>query len=321
MTLMLDDVLRKSEAVPAPPGARRLDVFLREGRRRISPEMAQRILSETNYVGQRAVDRRQVGVYADMMRRGMWTLSDALAFGLFEGRLYLVNGQHRLHAVIAYGQDVEFRVAINDCQTEQELRNLYFRFDTVMRRRTRQQILSSVGLAADKGVTKDVATATFGAVGIIVNGFRTPKAQTITDSIVSKLRVVDLRLEACEPFWPAAQQLDRALKHAQRHIKPRLLRATTFAIALMTMRYQPQRAEAFWRGVAENDGLKAADVRAVYLRDLLTRHANAGAADQGAMAACIAWNAWVEGRPLKSIKIGENYSIRIIGTPVGTRRD
>lgn len=293
---------------------------IREGRVIITPELAEKILSDANYDRQRSVDHRDVGVYAEMMRRGLWDLTDPISFARFNSNLILVNGQHRCHAVVAYGRPVEFRVAINECATLAELKALFYRFDTVMRRRTDHQVLSAIDLAAEHSVSKSIATATYRAIGIIANGFSTPSNYTVKSEAAAKLKIVDLRVEACTPWWPAAQQLEEAMKRALPELRPRILRATTFSVALITMRYQQARAVEFWRGVAENDGLKRTDVRHLFVRDLLGRDVSTGVVDQGILTASIAWNAWYEGRQLKIIKVAEGMGVRIAGTPVGGRR-
>lgn len=293
---------------------------IREGRVVLTPEMAQKILKESNYGGQRKVDRRSVNVYAEMMRRGLWELADPISFARLHGNLTLVNGQHRLHAIVAYGREVEFRIAINECETPEQVRDLYYRFDAVMRVRTADQVINAIGLAETEKVSRSIARATYGAVAIIANGFHTPGNGTLRDEAVAKTRIVDLRVEACKPWWDAARKLQDALKSGQSEIVPRIRRATTFAVALITTKYQPEKAIPFWRGVAENDGLKRTDVRHLFVRDLLGRDVSINAQDQGIMTAAIAWNAWYEGRALKIIKVPENYNLRIAGTPIGGRR-
>lgn len=292
---------------------------LREGRLTVTPALAEKILNDANYVRQRRVNQQDVMVYAEMMRRGLWELSDPITFARLHGNLVLVNGQHRLHAVVACGRDIEFRIAVNDCAGPEELQALYYRFDTVMRRRTQEQIINAVGLADESGVSKTIAKATFHAVGVIANGMKTPHAASIGAN-APKLRIIDLRLESCGPYWEAARSLDQVFTSAQTELKVKLTRAQTFAVALLTMKYQPEKASPFWQGVAENDGLKRSDVRHVFVRDLLTRAINAGTADQGIVAAAIAWNAWYEERPIKIIRVSESAHLRIAGTPIGSRR-
>lgn len=293
---------------------------IREGRIVITPDLAQKILADSNYEGQRRVDHRSVNVYAEMMRRGLWELADPISFARLYGNLTLVNGQHRLHGVVAYGRDVEFRVAVNDCDTPEEVRALYYRFDAVMRVRTADQVLNAIGLAESENVSRSIARAVYGAVGVIANGFQTPSNNTLRGEAIAKTRIVDLRVEACKPWWEAARKLQECLKAGQGEITPRIRRATTFAVALLTVKYQPEKAIPFWRGVAENDGLKRTDVRHLFVRDLLSRDVSVNAHDQGILTAATAWNAWFEGRPLKIIKVVENQTLRIAGTPIGGRR-
>lgn len=293
---------------------------IREGRMTISPDLAKSILKDANYGGQRKVEQKDVSVYAEMMRRGLWELSDPITFAMLNGNLTLVNGQHRLHGVIAYGRDVEFRVAVNKCETPEEVRALYYRFDTVMRVRTNPQILNAIDLAAGNGVSKGIAAATYGAIGIIANSFVVPSNYTVKNEAVAKLRIVDLRVEACDPWWPAARKIEETLKGAQTDLKPRILRGSTFAVALMTMRYQEMKAFDFWRGTARNDGLKRNDPRHVFVRDLVARDVSSGAHGQGVVAAALAWNAWFEGRSLSIIKVPQNHVLRIAGTPVNGRK-
>lgn len=293
---------------------------VREGRMAIGPDLAQSILRDANYGGQRKIETKDVAVYAEMMRRGLWELSDPISFARLNGNLTLVNGQHRLHAIIAYGREVEFRIAINHCSSPEEVRALYYRFDTVMRRRTSNQILNAIDLANEHGVGRNIAAATYGAIGTIANGFIVPSNYTINGEAAAKLRIVDLRVEACEPWWPAARKIEEALKGAQADLKPRILRNSTFAVALMTMRYQEAKAFDFWRGTARNDGLKRHDPRHVFVRDLMTRDASAGIHGQGIITAALAWNAWFEGRHLSIIKVAPNAVLRIAGTPITGRK-
>ena len=291
-----------------------------EGQLDVTPDLAEKILREAYYPGQRKIDTQTVGVYTEMMRRGLWVLSDPIAFARYHKNLTLINGYHRLNAVIAYGRAVPFRIAVNECQSEEDVRSLYYRFDTVMRVRTNEQILGAVGVAAENNVNRMTATALYRAIGIIINGFRLPSAKTMTCDSVVKLRVVDMRLEACASWWDTARKLEEAIKGGQRDLVRLVLRGSVFAVALMTMKHQPEKAAAFWRGVVENDGLKKTDPRNAYVRDLMTRNIHSGNAEQGIYAASLAWNAWFEGRPASIIKVADGYTLRIAGTPITGKR-
>ena len=118
--------------------------------------------------------------------------------------------------------------------------------------------------------------------------------------------------------------VDRVLRNV-------FVRRSTMSVALATLRFSRERvaekAEQFWRGIAEDDGLRKNDARRV-VRDHLERVYIAGG-DGGKMhisgemmssyksARVIAncWNAWVEERTMEFAKPNENLPIRIAMTP------
>lgn len=310
----------KGKEAPRPAfldAPRALEHIIREGRMMIGPELAKRILAETNYVGQRGYDERTGQVYAAMMQRGLWDLADPITFASLAGKLILVNGQHRLQAIILFGKPVEFRVAINHVASEADAKALYWRFDKLVRGRSDADVLRAADVAAEHEVSPRMARAVYAATGIIVNGFVIPASGTIKD--IAKLRIVDLRIEACAPFWPAARTLEAALKKCESQLRGPILRATTFSVALITTKYQEEKAAEFWKGVAENDGLRRRDPRHAFVRDLKNRKGGIGQKDQTIHAAALAWNAWFEGRNLELVKVPENAKLRILGTPIGAR--
>lgn len=76
--------------------------------REITPDGAREILA-TNYSGNRAVRVRTVEMYASDMAAGRWQLTGAPIQVSASGNL--IDGQHRLHAVIKSGIPVPFAVA------------------------------------------------------------------------------------------------------------------------------------------------------------------------------------------------------------------
>jgi hypothetical protein len=304
----------KAPLAPHVNGSGRLIIC--EGVETITPERAKRILDACKYPGQRRVNDSTVAVYAGMMRRDLWDLADPITFAELDGRFYLVNGQHRMMAIILYGEAVVFRIAVNHCKTMDEVRALYWRFDTVMRRRTNTDIVRVSDVAGKHGVSSATATAVYTAAGIITNGFVIPSSGTTKD--VVKQRVVDLRINACEPFWPAAKMLEECFKVCDKDLRRPLTRATTFAVALITMMHQPEKAKAFWGGTATNDGLRRNDPRHTFVRDLLSRDNSVGKHGQAMYAAAVAWNAFYTNKNLSLIRVFDDHKLRILGTPVGS---
>ncbi|WP_313133220.1 hypothetical protein [Anaerocolumna sp.] len=83
----------------------------------INPKMAQEMLNYNTC--NRPLSKNIVTKYARMMKRDEWYLShQAIAFAENEsGQLVLVDGQHRLEAVIQSGISVKFSVIYNAVQT------------------------------------------------------------------------------------------------------------------------------------------------------------------------------------------------------------
>lgn len=72
----------------------------------ISPETAEMILQK-NYEGNRAISEKVVDLYAELMERGLWNEYVGGSIKMSENG-ELLDGQHRLHAVIKYGKPVKF---------------------------------------------------------------------------------------------------------------------------------------------------------------------------------------------------------------------
>lgn len=71
----------------------------------VDPELAAIWLASNP--NNREVNNAKVNDYCERMKRGEWMIGDALMFD-WNGRL--VNGQHRLRAIIKYGKSIQFAV-------------------------------------------------------------------------------------------------------------------------------------------------------------------------------------------------------------------
>lgn len=291
-----------------------LAVEIREGRLTVTPAVARRILIEYNYERQRAVRRPHVLFLADEMRRGSFQSGSQLAFARHRDKLILINGQHRLNAQIESQETVEYQVLIQDAQTWAEIHKLYYRQDRGGRGRTEAEVLIAVGVAERYGMTSTLARSVFKAQPLIANNFVWPR---IHDD--PSLRNDDLRLDGCKPWWSIAATYGRIIDAAPRMVRKRLEAAQAVAVGLVTLKYQTEKASEFWAGVAGDDGLRRDDPRKALLIDLAAREWARGGTE-GALAIATAWNAWFEDRPLKSVHIYEDASVRIKGTPFDGRR-
>jgi len=75
---------------------------------KVTPVEAQRLLDENNFEDNRKISQPWVVYLARQMEKGLWQLNGEPL--IFDERGKLLNGQHRLSAVVLYGKPVEFLV-------------------------------------------------------------------------------------------------------------------------------------------------------------------------------------------------------------------
>jgi hypothetical protein len=285
--------------------------FVTNGFVTFSPLDANEVLNTAQFDSQRKVDAKHVSVLADIMRRNGWHAKDKIDFARVNGKLILINGYHRMNAQVVSAEDIEWTVVIHECKSMDEVRQLYYQFDTNTRTRSASQILDALDFAESRGLSKQVAAALFRAVPVIASGFKIgPKERDILTT-----RVVDRRISKAEEYVKAAQLYDKCLRGIPSQVKAKFIVGATAAVALTTLRYQPMLAESFWAGAAKNDGLRKGDPRLAFFNDMMARARNSGSAHQAAFTASYAWNAWFDNREIKIIKMPRNPVVSISGTP------
>lgn len=271
------------------------------------------ILRDCRFAGQQRDlgigGKRHINVLAEIMRRGQWRDLDKLDFARVGANIYLVNGYHRLGAQVETGRTLNWIIVIHDCADHDEVRRLYHSFDTNVRARSNETILTAVGLADELGVNKTTASKLYSAVPLIAARFRFDRGAF--DHV--GFRMIDERLEMARKFGPSAAKWQSAVAPAPPHVRIRLSTQGALAVALVCFRDQAVKAREFWGGVAQNDGLAKLDPRNTYLQ-MLSASSSGGTAYALAKQASVAWNAWFNGRPLKLIRVNEGDRVRIDGT-------
>lgn len=294
---------------------RPLPMIIREGRLTVGPALAERILAEAHYDGQRPIAPHHVTLLKEDMRRDRWTPGSQIAFGRLGGRFYLLNGRHRMTSVIESGRDIEFQVLLLDAADEADLASLYYRFDRRQRARSNAEVLAALKVSERFGLSKTMTRAVFDAALLVANGFERPNYQADPVGVRSD----DARLATAEAWWAHGATYEGLIAEAPKHVKAKLTAAQIVAVGLVTVKYQPELAAEFWGGLARNDGLRRADPRSTLISDFATR-AMVGGRTNGAIAVSFAWNAFCERRQLKIIKVFDNATVRLIGTPFDGRR-
>ena len=284
--------------------------FLYEGIAKISALEMHRVLQVCHYEYQRPVSERHMLVLCDLMKRGQWQPKSQIDFAVLDGKYILINGYHRAYAQVRSGKTIEWSVVFHKVKTEDDLRSLYFAFDTNIRPRGTREILRAAEFGVLNGVPAQMADCLYRAVPFIASGFATdPKDRNF---LVDKQ--VDRRLEVATEYAKAAARYAACLDGMQGHRKAKFRGAGVTAVAVITLRFQSIKAWEFWSGVIGNDGLKRGDPRLALFNDMLSRKARGSSLDAFAPA-MIAWNAFFNDRELRIIKITDHFVAAIDGTP------
>lgn len=285
--------------------------FVQEGFNALTAVQANQVLLHGTYDGQRRISPAHVEVLADIMKRGGWEPKDKIDFALLDGDLILVNGYHRMSAQVASGKSILWTIVVHQCKTLNEVRALYYKFDTNTKIRGGAQILNGINFAEQTGLARQTAKALYDAMPFIAAGFSTAKR----DQDVLTSRVMDRRLAMAAEYVKAAQLYEDCLGRLQPKVGAKFRSGGVTAVALVTLRYQPVRAEEFWSGAASNDGLRKGDPRLALYNDLITRNLNVGVSVQPIFVPAYAWNAWFDGKDIKIIKVYARTRAFIAGTP------
>lgn len=283
---------------------------------KIAPGIAQRILEELNFPGQRKIDSRRVFSHHHAIIKGDWIELYPIHFALLpDGRIWLIDGQHRLAAMAAQDAPTPVTIRIVEVNSEKEARNFYTGFDGKGSVRTNQQILDAVGLAESLGLSNRMVRAVYEAAPLLLNGL-----EPISGSILIKanpgMYLQSNRMAVVSEWAKQAKAYEDITRSAGKALYEKLRKTGPVAVALYTGRYQPAKATEFWRGIANNDGLRRGDPRHTLIQDFMVREVSLGSVRQRVQQSVLAWNAFCEGRDLKIIKCVTGAPIVVWGTPL-----
>jgi hypothetical protein len=308
----------KPESAPAPPAANGrsapegpLAQTLAHGREvRITSELAERIEKECRYKYERPVKQWRVDFLAAEIERGGFEQGRQISFALFNGKLIRVNGQHRLKAVATTGSAQTFMVEVKQVADEHELAALYATYDNESR-----TLSETAGPLMKKGdLGKEQVATLLRSVQFIYTGFRKPDER---QSAMMRSHV--MRNQVAALWYPYAERYFALTEQAPGNGKAALRRQSVAAVAIYTLKFQPEKAAEFWQGLAMDDGLRRTDPRKSLLEKLRSGDCARSIVFQ-MHAAAAAWNAFFAGRKLKELRVRFDKPFQIAGTPVLVER-
>lgn len=289
---------------------------------KIAPGIAKRILDELNFPEQRKVDESRIYAHGDSLRRGDWMEGHPITLVLLpNGKIWLVDGQHRLSAISRQDQAIPVTVRIVPMESEKEARFFYAGFDQKKSVRSDKQILDAVGLTESLGLKPSTVRHLYSATPLLLNNLE-PVAAYLGLSSKIDLFLPANKMAAVQDWAAEAIEYEKVLaKSTTKGLRSKMQGAGVVAVALYTIRHQPKKASDFWHGTAANDGLRKGDPRRAFVDDLLfQRFLNTGSARQKVQQPAVAWNAFCEGRDLKIIKCIDGAALTLWGTPLAKGR-
>lgn len=293
-----------------PPNGVAAPMLFRSHEEFITPERARVVLDTLNWSRQRDIRPSWVEKLRMAMLKGELTFL-SLVFAEFpDGRRVLVDGQHRLAALIAFGAALPATVVVHRVFTEHDLGLLYLQFDRPQARGPETH-LKALGVFESTEVPSQFVRRMGGAVAIIASKFS--RSYRMEYSAIDRTNDVRTWISEIEAYY-------LILGGVGAQVKNRLLRQAVSAVALVTLRYQPGMAEEFWTKVASQEMLVGDDPRRrLYLwldENTVSRNKRGLSEIAYALYVAAAWNAFAEGRTLRLLKVGDTSApVRLVGTP------
>jgi hypothetical protein len=312
--------IRTDDAKQSESAAIPVSEYIQHGDMDINAWLAERILAQCFYPPQQSrLKSGQISILrlVVLLKQNRWLDGSQITFcRLPTGRLILVNGYHRLSAVVRWGGSASFNVQIKDVADNEQLDAVYALFDRTknFRARTTEQGSTALHFNQHLGVSKTMANAVTKAMVLIRNNYR-PINNNDRESLVEYDSLED-RLQLAMDWRAEAQALDTVLKPSRGSLKRKIVGGAVTAVALTTLKYQPVKAAIFWSAVAANDGLRKHMPEHTLVEWLMTYRIEAGSRD-AFIATALAWNAFYHGRSLSVLRISSTSGVlKINGTPV-----
>lgn len=243
---------------------------------RVTPEQATQWLETMQYAHQRAVRQWHVDFLADEMRRERFIQGTQIRFASLNGQRMLVDGQHRLWAVVVSEIPQLFSVLTTRVESKEEAAWIYVNTDIGLKR-SNSEALGILELDRELQITKTEARVFNGATNFMATGCMRNTGRTDTLHRDDAVRYMRLYVPFAREYFTLIAECEKRSRHSA-------MRAATLSIALLSLRFSVPRAESrgdpsvqeFWRGAVFDDGVQIGDPRKVANRHLLNASMSGG---------------------------------------------
>lgn len=277
----------------------------------VSRKIALSILEQYNYQGQRPRNQKHVAVLAEAMRRNEFREFTPIDFAVLNDTPHLVNGQHTLQAVSDVNKSIWLSFKFQKVNSAQDIEDIYSKFD-IGRTRSMRDVMGTIGEELSLSVKERDALG--GAVGWINRGLR-PMHGHMNAVALYESRDFELKKSLMRAWSSEASTFFRCIDAAPGFNKNLFYRSAVLAVALITIRYDKERAVNFWAEAAIDDGLRNGDPRKALI-NWLRNNPCGKAINMQHRAAIACWNAWFKEKSLVKVYPNSDVSLKILGTPI-----
>lgn len=208
----------------------------------LSPSLADEMLSK-NFHRNRTPNRSNIVRFANALRKGEFLPGSVVRIVESEDGYVVTDGQHRLAAVKESGIPAPFVVVLSPLKADDD----YTRADQIAAIRNMAHNLKARGIGPEMSAT---VTGAFGsAIKIIHNGMKTDDMAAL-----SKMSVINTTGVEYEDAMELLLDWTVGIK-GRSSTSRGIYKSGVLAVALVTSKYQPEKAREFWSKAVMDDGL------------------------------------------------------------------
>jgi hypothetical protein len=281
----------------------------------VTPDMAKQWLEEWHYEGNRRERPVHTEFLAAEIKAGRFRTSEMRVVH-YNGKTFKTNGEHRCRAVVL--ADMPINVCLYHCEvTDREEVGLDYGVADTQMKRTVLDGVQATGIMDNSGLSATRANCFISALKPIVGGF----SGTAYSGSTVLAKSLGIKLNAVRYWLDTAHELYNDLAGADNKITGRIERQAVLSVALVTRKFQPEKASEFWRAVAANDGLTKGDPRRELVKFLMNNPAKKRGYPWHSRVVAQAWNHHFHNRQCYLLRVNKvTDPILIEGTPYdGTR--
>lgn len=291
----------------------------------VTPCEAQDIITNKLWDKQRSLRQGKVDEYVNIMKRGEWEDGSQLRFGMLDGSVYLLDGQHRCAALVKSKTSQIFSVITQQVDDERGLARIYASIDRGLSRSPADQ-MHALGIDLLFGWNSTELNIATSAVKFMVSGFDTHSGQKSPSSRGFTTKQVE---ELLTTYAGSIGRYFGLMSESSKVVSSSLKRRATMALGIVLFEYSAKALSekvvmSFWDGAASGDGLSKGDPRKLAFQHLATVGMTGGGQLNGAavsaefsaryLAQC--FNKWSEDKTAFLIRLPpESDPIVINGSP------